>query len=75
MMITLSKSVGDSFEKGGELPAAGLLLLSPKTAFRARMNIFKSGISGSGCVGRPKCASFRRMIYVDAMIFCNKFAR
>jgi hypothetical protein len=25
MMITLSKSVGDSFEKGGELPTADLL--------------------------------------------------
>ena len=41
-ILTLSKSVGDSFGKGGELPTAG-----PVSAFCARMIVFKSGISGS----------------------------
>ncbi len=57
MMITLSKSVGDSFQKGGELPTADARARNPrfyfvhagtKPSFMTKMGHQKSGIPCSG---------------------------
>ena len=69
MMIMLSKSVGDSFKKGGELPTAGIrprnhrfkdAHAGTKPPLDVRTSNLDSGISGSGW---------------DVIIVCNKFVR
>ncbi len=61
--------MGDEWHTAGirpRNPRIPIARFDIQTAFRARLNIFKSGISGSG---------WDVFVFLDAMIFCNKFAR